>query len=106
MKLKNKLIEMVNQLSPDERLELIEAVLKEMRESPDFQVKASPNSKAYRADVIPSEEASVGNTANSYTEPRSSSAGILALTGILSEDEAREMKKAIEETRKIDPNEW
>ena len=74
----NELINLINEFSLTDRLKIVEEVLRSIREE--------------KTEMIEREE---------KTEPR-----ILELAGIFDESEAAEFKTAVEESRKIDKNEW
>jgi len=76
----NELIQTANTYSVVERLKIVEGILKKIRE-----------------DDLPEKEA---------THTVSQNSGILAFAGIWSEEEASVFESAVQESRKIDTNEW
>ena len=77
----HELIQTANTYSLVERLEIVEGILKKIRE-----------------DDLPKEKN------GTHTAPQKS--GILDFAGIWSEEEASVFETAVEESRKIDENEW
>ena len=77
----NELIQTANTYSLVERLEIVEGILKKIRE-----------------DDLPKEK--------NGTHTVSQKSGILDFAGIWSEEEASVFETAVEESRKIDENEW
>ena len=75
----NELITLINKFSLTERLKIVEEVLRGIREE---------------KVVIPKEN-------GENKEPK-----ILELAGIMNEEDASEYEKAVEESRKIDKDEW
>ena len=75
----HELIRLINNFSLTERLLIIEEVLKGIRE----------------------EESTPLKEVEEPAKPR-----ILEMAGIINEEEAAQMKTAVEESRKIDANEW
>ncbi|NJL76692.1 MAG: hypothetical protein HC892_18395 [Saprospiraceae bacterium] len=74
----NELISLINKFSLSERLNIVEAVLRGIREE--------------KIEIVAQKETS---------EP-----SILELAGIFDESEADEFKTAVDESRKIDKDEW
>jgi len=77
----NELIKLINTFSLSERLKIVEEVLRGIREE---------------KIVIPNDKEGESN------EPPK----ILELAGVMTDEEASEYDKAVEESRKIDENEW
>ena len=75
----HELISLINNFSLAEKLLIIEEVLKGIREE-----ESTPLKEAEEAE-----------------KPR-----ILEMAGIINDEEAEQMKTAVEESRKIDVNEW
>jgi len=76
----NQLIQTANTYSVVERLKIVEGILKKIRE-----------------DELPEKAA---------THTVSQKSGILAFAGIWSEEEASVFESAVQESRKIDTDEW
>ena len=78
----NELIRIVSRYSLVERLKIVEAILKQIRE----------------------DNFAKNNNSNPKNTPQNN--GFLSFAGILNETEARIFENAIDESRKIDSNEW
>ena len=77
----NELIMLINKFSLTERLKIVEQVLRGIREE-DIVIQ---DDKSGDSDELPK---------------------ILELAGVMTEEEAAEYKKAVEESRKVDKDEW
>lgn len=77
----NELIMLINKFSLTERLKIVEEVLRGIREE-DIVIQ---DDKSGDSDELPK---------------------ILELAGVMTEEEAAEYKEAVEESRKVDKDEW
>jgi len=77
----NELIKLINTFSLSERLKIVEEVLRGIRE----EKIVIPNDKEGKSNEPPK---------------------ILELAGVMTDEEASEYEAAVEESRKIDKNEW